>query len=262
MCWMNQLDQNRGSRPRCVLLAAGDREEVACRLTKLVGIPEVVIDITDRWMPYGIPVRNPDGTWNLDPAAEVRLDQPNPLVGADIRRELQRWWLAVSRNANTPNWDLAATCSISGRPGLLLVEAKAHFNEFDLPGKSLPTTANGWKNHIQIGRVIADASAGLQAATGRPWAISRDRCYQLSNRFAFGWKLASLGIPVVLVWLGFLNSTEMSDRGPLISSREAWREGVFRYGEGLVDDRAWEKPISVKDVPFIPLLRVSGQPLG
>ena len=39
--------------------------------------------------------------------------------------------------------------------------------------------------------------------------ISRDRCYQFSNRIAFAWKLVSLGIPVVLVYLGFLNDPGM-----------------------------------------------------
>jgi hypothetical protein len=262
MCWVNQLKHKRGSRPRCVLLADGDREKTARRLTELAGIPGVEVSMEDRWMPFGRPVPVPGGGWVMAPAEEARLDQPNPLIGEDIRRVLRRWWLAIPDNANTPNWDFASSCSIFGRLGLMLVEAKAHFNEFDLGGKSLPDTANGWRNHIRIGRAIADASAGLQAATGRLWAISRDRHYQASNRFAFGWKLASLGIPVVLVWLGFLDAGEMSDRGPVIPSLDAWREGVRRYCKGLVDDLVWEEPISVGGIPSIPVIRVSGQTLG
>jgi hypothetical protein len=36
------------------------------------------------------------------------------------------------------------------------------------------------------------------------WALSRDRCYQMSNRFALAYRLAELGILVVLICLGFL----------------------------------------------------------
>ena len=42
------------------------------------------------------------------------------------------------------------------------------------------------------------ARNGLSAATGLQWGLSRDDHYQLSNRFAWCWKLATLGIPVVL----------------------------------------------------------------
>jgi hypothetical protein len=39
--------------------------------------------------------------------------------------------------------------------------------------------------------------------------ISRDNVYQLSNRVAFAWKLATLGIPSVLVYLGFIGDKGM-----------------------------------------------------
>ena len=37
--------------------------------------------------------------------------------------------------------------------------------------------------------------------------------YSLCNRVAWAWKLAQLGVPVVWVYLGFLNATEMLDQG-------------------------------------------------
>ena len=103
--------------------------------------------------------------------------------------------------------DIASACEIEGKSGLLLVEAKAHENELSYSGKSSPgVSVNSQGNHQQIGQAIAEANAGLELAAGNPWGISRDSHYQLSNRFAWAWKLASLGVPVVLVYLGFLNA--------------------------------------------------------
>ena len=45
------------------------------------------------------------------------------------------------------------------------------------------------------------------------WALSSKRHYQLSNRFAWAWKLADLRLPVVLVYLGFLKANEMRKYG-------------------------------------------------
>jgi hypothetical protein len=44
------------------------------------------------------------------------------------------------------------------------------------------------------------------------WTLSRDSHYQLTNRFAWAWKLASMGVPVVLGYLGFQGAAEMKDR--------------------------------------------------
>ena len=49
-----------------------------------------------------------------------------PVIGDQIRD----WWLDVVKpNTRTPNWDFVSTCSINGIKGLLLIEAKAHWNE-------------------------------------------------------------------------------------------------------------------------------------
>jgi hypothetical protein len=34
--------------------------------------------------------------------------------------------------------------------------------------------------------------------------LSRDAFYQVSNRMAWGWRLASLGVPVTVLYLGFV----------------------------------------------------------
>ena len=170
MAWSNQLEDNRGSRPRCVLLVDGNKKEVADRLTQLVGIPEEVgIDHSDRWMPYGKPVQREDDLWDNAPAKEARLDELANLLPCNIKRQqeikeqLWCWWLAVNGRANTPNWDIASTCTIKSKPGLLLVEAKAHVSE--LCPKSDKCSSKNPDNRKQIGRAIAEANEAFQSAT-------------------------------------------------------------------------------------------------
>ncbi len=45
------------------------------------------------------------------------------------------WWVKAG---SPPTWDLIATCAIDGRPGLLIVEAKAHEGEIHRDGKLHP----------------------------------------------------------------------------------------------------------------------------
>jgi hypothetical protein len=62
--------------------------------------------------------------------AEATLPKAARLLPSDVRRELKRWWLAaVSGITRTPNWDIASTCTIEGKAGILLIEAKAHDQE-------------------------------------------------------------------------------------------------------------------------------------
>lgn len=71
----------------------------------------------------------PDGLLRPD---EAKLGKTLGFLSPEMRGQLTRWWLKVSRRANTPNWDIVSTCTIEGRPGLVLIEAKAHDMEFDL----------------------------------------------------------------------------------------------------------------------------------
>jgi hypothetical protein len=53
-------------------------------------------------------------------------------------RELLAWWLGPARSSGTtPTIDIASTCTVGGRRGLLLIEAKAHDNELERAGKPL-----------------------------------------------------------------------------------------------------------------------------
>src|SRR5690242_13599684 len=43
--------------------------------------------------------------------------------------DVGKWW--TLHNGTTPNWDLLSTITVGDRPGLLLVEAKAHALELE-----------------------------------------------------------------------------------------------------------------------------------
>ena len=266
MGWSSRLGKDdRGSRPRCVLLVDGGKEEVAARLTQLVGVDDVEVTGCDIWMPSGKPVQNGNGSWDTTPADEVELDKPTEFLPRGISEALAKWWLAVSENdPRTPNWDIASTCAIKGEKGLLLVEAKAHWNEVkgSSSGKRLRGSASAgtMENHEKIGRAIEEAAAGLRSATGRTWNIGRDSHYQLSNRFAWSWKLASLGMPVVLVYLGFLYATDIAKGGNLFHSQDHWERVIKGHCEGVVDNTCWGTRLDVNGVPLLPLIRAVEQP--
>ena len=262
MSWFLQLDKHRGSQPRCVLFMDGYRAEVADRLTQLVDIEEVVVSAEDVWMPYGKPVLDAEGQWDRNPAAEVKLAESNPLIPTEISEALKEWWLAVPRGANTPNWDIASTCKIEGQQGLLLVEAKAHDKELleASAGKSVGWSDGSKGNHERIGRCIDEASSAMGAEAGSIWGISRDSHYQLSNRFAWSWKLTQLGYPVVLMYLGFLNADEMQDRGEPFRTHDDWRGCVRDHCDGVVPEAVWERTLKFNERSLIPIIRSYEQP--
>ena len=255
--WCDQLDKTKGSRPRCVLLVDGDRQSVALRLTDLVNDPWVEVSSDDFWMPRGKPTRDANG-WDTSPADECRLDRDRGFVRQEDRIRLRNWWLAVERGANTPNWDLASTCRVDGERGLLLVEAKAHTGELSDGG----TAATNRANLRRIGEAIREANNALAGITGGDWDLSKDHHYQLANRFAWSWKLASLRIPVVLVYLGFLHADEMreGDNRPF-SNSEDWADVLKKHAQGVVDEACWETRLEVDGIPLVPMLRTLSLPL-
>lgn len=228
-------DEQRGSKPRCHLLTDGTRAEVAGRLTELAK-PYGGVTKACNWAPSGF--KN---------VAEVQLHRPNGLVSPATSRELSGWWF------NTPGgssvvWDLASQCVVGTgsrvRSGILLVEAKAHTKELKKEGKRLASGASSesCRNHERIGRAIEEANVGLRRLTrNQGWAVSRDESYQMANRVAWAWKLASLGVPVVLVYLGFLNASEMSDLGEPFHEPADWAECVKTHSKGKIPEDAWDR---------------------
>jgi hypothetical protein len=241
----------------------GDRPFVADKLTKLVGLPSVHVEAKDFWMPQGLPVLKANGEWDTNPIEEAKLGESIGFLSHDHREEVTSWWLAVRKGANTPNWDIASTCTIGGKDGLLLVEAKAHDAELKRDGKTLDKDASGdsGANHEQIGRAIGAASAGLNKAIAG-WSLSRDSHYQLANRFAWAWKVASMGVPTVLIYLGFLRATEVTDHRrlgePFLDCAE-WSRIILGHSQNIVPARAWGRDIKAGCLTIKPLIRVWAQ---
>lgn len=246
--------ERRGSKPRCHLLTHGTAGEVAAKLTALVA-PFATVSADDSWMPVG-----------FAQVQEAELNKAPRLLSAAIRAQLGAWWLPADRQtARTPNFDIASTCTVGGVPGLLLVEAKAHAEELrkEEAGRLLAADASDDRraSHATIGAAIADASAGLALATRAPCHISRDTHYQMANRFAWAWKLTQLGVPVVLVYLGFLNADEMQDRGAPFASHADWQQLVHAHSAQLFDVDPWEKAWDCNGCSLVPLARSIEQPL-
>lgn len=245
----------RGSKPRCHGMTHGSREVVSARLIALVA-PFAQVAPNERWMP--------DGFADIE---EAQLHLATRLLPPEIRSQLGEWWLPADQQGDrTPNFDIASTCTIDGRAGLLLIEAKAHEQELmkEVVGRKVPPKdPEGRKaSHTTIGAAIESARSGLATATGLPWQISRDSHYQMSNRFAWSWKLAELGVPVVLVYLGFLNANDMSKPGEVpLPSKGRWEDMVRAHSEPLFPDEVWNRSWSVNGVPFIPLVRSEEQAL-
>jgi len=175
------------------------------------------------------PIFQPRG---YDDAKEARLEEWGPRYLPNLIEwtSLKKWWLAYSEGANTPNWDLVVATEFNGIPGLTLVEAKANLAELKKDGKTLDKnpSADSTENHKKIGQAIEEARSALE--TEIPGIkISRDIHYQLSNRVAYSWKLASLGVPVLLVYLGFIGDQGISDVGDPLTDVSMWESTMQDY---------------------------------
>jgi hypothetical protein len=145
------------------------------------------------------------------------------------------WW--VPDKYRNPQWDLLSTCTIKGRPGLLLVEAKANDSEVKVEGKSLAVNASEQTriNHEIIGQCISEAASDLNKRfPGGGINISRDSHYQLSNRIATAWKLASCGLPVILLYLGFTGDEGIRNVGEPFIDNDHWQRIMGKYMSGVL----------------------------
>lgn len=231
-------NQRRGSKPRCHWITHGEPSDVASRLTKLIA-PHGVVSASDCWMPKG-----------FVEIAEAELDKATCLLGSQPCEELGSWWLGRPHSKEkTPSFDIASTCTVDNKPALLLVEAKAHEEELtkESIGKRLPSASTDSRlNHDRIGSCIQESILDMASETHMPWALSRDRNYQMSNRFAWSWKVAQLGRPVILVYLGFLNAADMTEDGKggsnvLFDSPNAWRTCVLTHSREIVPPTIWDR---------------------
>lgn len=146
---------------------------------------------------------------------------------------IRKWW--PDYPAKSPQWDLLITCTIDNRKGLVLVEAKANEAELDWKPKSLQEKASqkSIQNHQQIRKCITEARKSLNENISGV-NINLDSHYQLANRIAFAWKLAQCGMPVVLLYLGFLGDTGIADVGPPFRDNNHWQRVMGAYIHGVL----------------------------
>ncbi len=210
---------------------------------------------------------------------------------------LRSWWAPVKQK---PSWDFISTCSINGTKGILLVEAKSHYGEMELCGKTIsvdisknanleeirPLVKNRinknsvrlaltthelqqlmralgersllddkllksfldkLRHHDKIGDAISEARGALSNFCS-DIMISRDNHYQLSNRIAYAWKLASLGIPTILLYLGFANDPAWISARDHFDSKQQWHDAIQGYfAEVGAEDLLCQRRIQLKN---------------
>ncbi len=234
-----QRNQRKGSKPRCHWLTHGAPGQVASRLSELAG-PWGSVSTDDHWMPEG-----------FDLVEEAQLHKARRLLPPQDCEALGNWWLAAqSDDSKTPTWDIASTCTVDGRKGLLLIEAKAHTQELKVQDQ----VEASLRNRERIVQCIEEANAGLADWTDLDWALSHEHHYQMANRFAWSWKLVELGYPVILVYLGFLRAKEMR-RGreqTSFNSHAEWEDLVKAHSEPLFPAEVWDGQWVIHDRPFVP----------
>jgi hypothetical protein len=212
---------HRGSK-RCVLELVDNPSTFLPAINMLIQSSGATIKSTDSWLPVGL---------KNEKEAELK-DFLAAHFSQKLGLEIENWWLAHSNGrTRTPNWDLISTCSIDGEKGILLVEAKAHHDELETGGKPPPveTSLASKANHEKILLAINQAKEDFNQR-GFPLKISRDKCYQLSNRIAHAWWLANEGIPVVLLYLGFLNAEDMRISGyRIFTTKKDWEDCIARH---------------------------------
>ncbi|MEJ7594005.1 MAG: hypothetical protein WKF77_20895 [Planctomycetaceae bacterium] len=201
--------------------------------------PHARVDATDLWAPRGL----------CDPD-EAKLGESPEFLSDGDRRTITGWWLAISGRANTPNWDLVSKCHIEGKPGLILIEAKAHEGELgdDRCG------ATNKDNFERIKLALSEANVAWNALLPG-FNLSSDTHYQLSNRFAFAWKVAAMGTPVVLVYLGFLNAHEMKPPYKLLRTAEDWHGCVLAKSARTIPAEVWGRTFHVNGTSMTVLIR-------
>lgn len=149
------------------------------------------------------------------------------------------WW--VNGRGTRPTWDLLCHVLVSDRPGLLLVEAKAHEGELDWAGKRLSPTAKvaSKDNHARIAGCIKESATALNRLFDGVFDLNVGSHYQLANRVAYAWKLADLGLSVVLLYLGFTGDTYFDS--DYIRDDAHWQRVVGGYMQGVLPQQFPER---------------------
>ncbi|MDD2230208.1 MAG: hypothetical protein PHY48_12425 [Candidatus Cloacimonetes bacterium] len=244
---MSEIKELKGSRLRCSMLSRMSPEIRQVKLQEIVwktGVSDFILEFEEECKYY------PQDDVGI---GEYRFSDKNGLVEETLRKKLIKWWLDIDIDTNrqTPNWDFACDAIINGKKGLILVEAKSYKEELIHHD---PWTVKSEHSKQAISSAITDANDNLNRIY-EGFSLNWDSYYQLSNRFAWSWKLASEGIPVVLIYLGFLNCEEMnSNSRSILRTKEDWSI-LFRDDlNHVIPYSIWNKPINVGNASFFPII--------
>ena len=185
-----------GSKKHVLKWVGSDRVAFSKRILNLIkenkveGLKDIQINETCWWFP----VHEYD-------SKEIQLTsiKKKPLEGNG--HKLLRWW--IDNGSRTPQWDFVCSAEINGSLGVVIVEAKAHIGEL----KKDACKSQNRDNQNKIKMAIKDTNTALKTTS-----LKYDSHYQMSNRVAFAWKLASMEIPVILIYLGFCGDKHFPDR--------------------------------------------------
>jgi hypothetical protein len=219
----------RGSAKHLLDLLGSDQFRSV--LNELITDGAASIHTNDNWQPFGKANKDELRELEIPPFCDKHFGELAKPCG------LNHWWLpqqADGRTRKGATWDLLSTCTIQGKKGLLLVEAKAHKNELSSSGKRLRAKASDQSklNHEHIRTNLREVSDSLNEFAEGVFDLSIDSHYQFANRIAWAWKLAACGVPVVLLYLGFIGDTYF--RSDYLKDADHWQRAMGTYMHGVV----------------------------
>ncbi|HVM61094.1 MAG TPA: hypothetical protein VMV72_09530 [Verrucomicrobiae bacterium] len=235
----------RGTRKHILDWTGQGREAFARSLNEMIQPANAHVGSDDSWIPQGYRFPN-----------EAKLSQVGDLYLSErIRGVIDNWWLKHKKGTSVPGWDLLATGDFEGKKGLILVQGASHANELGVEGRDIRgnASAHSKANHKHIGAAIEMARKAL-AGKFSGVEISRDNHYELSTRVALAWKLAWEGVPVILLYLGFIGDEGVSDLGEPFRSSEQWYAFMKEHIRGVLPPGLIGKPIKTKGADMTILL--------
>lgn len=215
-----QPSEPSGSRKHVLDLVSSGTAPRA--LTELLVDVELAIEPHHRMRPHG---QSDTEEWDLRRFCRDCAPAGTALGG------IEGWW--VSDEYKGPTWDLLAECTIRGTPGFLLVEAKAHESELQRQGKPVPAAPSDQSkaNLKRIEDSLARTEQWLRANVAPSCRTRVDSYYQLANRLSAAEALASCGLPVVLLYLGFTGDTYFRDDH--LRDDPHWQRVMGAYLDGV-----------------------------